>query len=194
MMTTTRRFAFALALLLCASPSWAQTQTRTKAQIPAASVVGAPQGEPLSGTRLDVRTKEVASLVRCPVCQGLSVYDSPATMAVNMRHEVRDLLSKGYTEEQILTYFEKSYGEFVLLQPTMRGANWIVWLAPLALLALGGFILRGVFRKKAVPVEQDRPVTDRDQLPDDPRLARYLLEARELAYGWPGGVSPDHRA
>lgn len=194
MMTTTRRFAFALALLLCASPSWAQTQTRTKAQIPAASVVGAPQGQPLSGTQLDVRTKEVASLVRCPVCQGLSVYDSPATMAVNMRHEVRDLLSKGYTEEQILTYFEKSYGEFVLLQPTMRGANWIVWLAPLALLALGGFILRGVFRKKAVPVEQDRPVTDRDQLPDDPRLARYVLEARELAYGWPGGVSPDHRA
>jgi cytochrome c-type biogenesis protein CcmH/NrfF len=76
----------------------------------------------------------------------------------------------------------------------MRGANWIVWLAPLALLALGGFILRGVFRKKAAPVEQDRPITDRDQLPDDPRLARYVLEARELAYGWPGGVSPDHRA
>jgi len=42
----------------------------------------------------------------------MSIADSPSEMAVNMKHQVRDLLSRGYTQEQILDYFERSYGQF----------------------------------------------------------------------------------
>ena len=70
--------------------------------------VGPPKGAPISGAELDRRTNEVASLLRCPVCQGMSVADSPSTVALDMKHQVRDLLARGYTQEQILSYFEQS--------------------------------------------------------------------------------------
>jgi cytochrome c-type biogenesis protein CcmH/NrfF len=45
------------------------------------------------------------------VCQSLSVADSPATMALNMKAQVREMLATGYNQDQILAYFERSYGE-----------------------------------------------------------------------------------
>ncbi|MFL5389578.1 MAG: cytochrome c-type biogenesis protein CcmH, partial [Myxococcales bacterium] len=87
-----------------------------------ATPMGRPAGTPLAGSQLDARTEEVAGLLRCPVCQGLSVADSPATMARNMKLEVRDKLAAGYDQEQILADFERSYGEFVRLRPPLRGA------------------------------------------------------------------------
>jgi cytochrome c-type biogenesis protein CcmH len=167
------------------------------AQAPAgdpATVVGAPRGPRLEGATLEARTKEVGGLLRCPVCQGLSVADSPSEMAVSMRHQVRDLLAAGYDQEQILQYFERSYGEFVRLRPPLRGVNWIVWLAPaLGLLAgalVVGWALRGP-RDATTRAEPAAPAAQgRDALPDDAALHPYLLRIRERAYGWPGGLSP----
>lgn len=163
-----------------------------------AFIVGEPEGTPLTGEALDAKTAEVAALLRCPTCQGLSINDSPATMARNMKTQTRDLLAKGYTGEQVMTYFEKAYGEFVRLEPPKRGVNWLVWLSPIVVLIVGFFIVRGVIAKMApspvVAVAETAAAAGlpgRDELPDDDELARYVLLARELAYGWPGGVSPD---
>jgi cytochrome c-type biogenesis protein CcmH len=156
-------------------------------------VVGAPRGAALSGPALDARTEEVGALLRCPVCQGLSVADSPATMASNMKARVRELLAAGYDEEQILAYFERSYGEFVRLEPPRRGINWLVWLAP-PLALLGGLALvRRTLRRAPSPAPAAEGIPARDTLPADPRLARHVLRVRELAYGWPGGVPPADR-
>jgi cytochrome c-type biogenesis protein CcmH len=171
-------------------------------------VVGAPKGPPLSGAALEERTEEVGGLLRCPVCQGLSVADSPATMATNMKSRVRELLAAGYDEEQVLAYFERSYGEFVRLDPPRRGINWLVWLAP-PLALLGGLaVVRQVFRKpgaaaaplpvstevnsatSAAGVGASDSLPSRGTLPSDPILARHVLRVREQAYGWPGGVPP----
>lgn len=159
-------------------------------------IVGEPEGVPLTGDALEARTAEVASLLRCPTCQGLSINDSPATMARNMKTQTRDLLAKGYSGEQVLTYFEKAYGEFVRLEPPKRGVNWLVWLSPLAVLVVGFFMVRGVIAKLSkapavVDETTDSEVPDRNRLPEDEDLARYVLRARELAYGWPDGVAPD---
>jgi cytochrome c-type biogenesis protein CcmH len=152
-------------------------------------VVGAPRGTALSGAALDARTEEVGALLRCPVCQGLSIADSPASMASKMKARVRELLAAGYDEEQILAYFERSYGEFVRLEPARRGINWLVWLAP-PLALVGGLLLirRAMRRAPAVAADAGRPA--RDALPSDPALARCVLRVREAAYGWPGGVPP----
>src|SRR6185295_5186397 len=85
-------------------------------------------------------------LLRCPVCQGLSVADSPSTMASNMRAQVRELLAAGYDQDQVLAYYERSYGEFVRLQPSLHGVNWLVWLAPVAGLLLGGAVIAWALR------------------------------------------------
>ena len=103
--------------------------------------VGAPKGTPLAGDQLDQRTHEIASLLRCPVCQGLAIADSPSEMAINMKGQVRELLSRGFTEEQILSYFERSYGQFVLLKPKFRGVSTLVWTLPIFALLLGAMLV-----------------------------------------------------
>jgi len=103
--------------------------------------VGAPKGTPLAGDALDERTHEISSMLRCPVCQGLAIADSPSEMAANMKGQVRELLSRGFTEEQILAYFERSYGQFVLLKPKFRGVNSLVWTLPILMLVLGAVLV-----------------------------------------------------
>jgi cytochrome c-type biogenesis protein CcmH len=154
-------------------------------------VVGAPRGTALTGAALDARTEEVGALLRCPVCQGLSIADSPATMATKMKARVRELLAAGYDEEQILSYFERSYGEFVRLEPARRGINWLVWLAPPLALA-GGLVLirRQMTARRTASDAVVGDVPGRAALPLDAELAPYVLRVREIAYGWPGGAPP----
>jgi len=106
-----------------------------------AAILGRPAGPPLAGAQLEARTIALGSRMRCPVCQGLSITDSPSASALAMLAQVRDLLARGYSEEQVLDYFVGAYGEFVLLQPTARGFNLVVWLAPLAAIAIGAALI-----------------------------------------------------
>jgi cytochrome c-type biogenesis protein CcmH len=190
-----RRRAF-IAAFLSLAPALVLAATPAVAQEPAppadpSSVIGPPSGRPLSGAALDARTEDVAGLLRCPVCQGLSVADSPATMAVNMKAQVKDLLARGYEQEQILAYFERSYGEFVRLRPPLRGVNWLVWLGPIAALGVGAWAVRRAFGARRAPAdEKASPPPGPDTLPEDEELARFVLRVREQAYGWPGGRSP----
>lgn len=137
-------------------------------------LLDAPQSTPLHGPALEQRTQEVAAGLRCPVCQGLSIADSPSEMAVNMKAEVRSMLAKGYTREQIETYVVRSYGEFVLLEPKFEGVNALVWILPVAALLLGAFAVWKVLGKlSAAPQPKPRVSAD------DPDLARV----RELVKG-----------
>lgn len=189
--------AFALASILVLAAGGQQVPPSA-----APAGIGAPKGPQLSGHELDKRTDDIGALLRCPVCQGLSVSDSPATMARNMKAEVREKLAKGYDQEQILAYFERSYGEFVRLEPPMRGVNWLVWFGPVAVLLAGGAVIAWAMKRSrrepaaaggrevafAAPAASDLP--SRDSVPADPKLAAAVRRVRMLAYGWPKGVSP----
>jgi cytochrome c-type biogenesis protein CcmH len=134
----------------------------------AAQFVGEPKGIPLSGPRLEEQTMVISHELRCPVCQGLAIGDSPSIMASNMKAQVRELLERGYTEEQILSYFEKSYGQFVLLKPKFQGVNALVWILPIAVLAIG-FVL---VVSKAKKLELAPAAAAPEEPIDDPYLAR----------------------
>ena len=162
------------------------TDTAGSLRVPdAAQFVGEPQGEPLTGAVLYARTQEVGALLRCPVCQGMAVSDSPAEMAVNMKHQVSELLARGYTEEQILRYFELSYGQFVLLKPKFEGVNRLVWLLPFVALIAGGAVLYSVFRKltRGAPVPADTSPTMIETLETSETEDPYLARVRELVTG-----------
>lgn len=166
---------FAIAFVLAASALFAQQQ----AKVPdAAQFVGPPQGTAVTGPLLDQRTAEVAGLLRCPVCQGLSIGDSPSEMAINMKGQVRELLSRGYTQEQILKYFELSYGQFVLLKPKFQGVNTLVWILPILALVIGAVIVVTKARKlEAAPAtaeKKEEPAAEPAEV--DP----YLARVREL--------------
>lgn len=104
-------------------------------------VLGPAAGSPRSGAELERVTEEVTSLMRCPVCQGLSVADSPTPSALAMKAKAEALLAAGYDSEQVLVYFETSYGEFIRLAPKARGFNLFVWLVPALFLLLGGWLI-----------------------------------------------------
>jgi cytochrome c-type biogenesis protein CcmH len=166
----------AWALLAVTLSLFAQTSTTGTLKVPdAAQFVGAPQATPLRGELLERRTNEIGGLIRCPVCQGMAVADSPAEMAVNMKGQVRELLERGYTEEQILKYFELSYGQFVLLKPKFEGVTAWVWLLPVGALLLGAVVLfitlKKLERAPAAPLPRVSP--------EDP----YVARVRDLVRG-----------
>lgn len=97
-------------------------------------LLGEPAGSALIGERLERRTESLTSRMRCPVCQGLSIADSPTPAALAMKARVEALLAAGYSEEQILGYFEASYGEFIRLAPKPEGLNLVAWLLPVVAL------------------------------------------------------------
>ena len=175
--------ALAVILILAATFAFAQaTDPAGTLRVPdAAQFVGQPKGTPLSGEALEHRTNEVGSLLRCPVCQGMAVSDSPAEMAVNMKAQVRELLARGYTEEQILKYFELSYGQFVLLRPKFEGFIGVVWILPLVGLAIGATVLYVKYRNLGkAPVAAPAPVESSTiDEPEDP----YVARVRELVSG-----------
>jgi cytochrome c-type biogenesis protein CcmH len=187
----------ALALLVLAASPWPAAAQVSRG--PAAPAAGndAPRSRPLSGAELDARTNDIGALLRCPVCQGLSVTDSPSSMARNMKAEVREKLAQGYDQEQILASFEHSYGEFVRLQPPMRGVNLLVWLGPLAALLAGGAVVAWALKRSSRNAaaagtigEASAALPARDTVPVDAQLAAAVRRVREMAYGWPHGIPP----
>ena len=86
---------------------------------------------------LEARVREIASQLRCPICQGLSVGDSPSELADEMRTLVREQLQQGKTSAEVLDYFAQRYGEWILLAPPKRGFNLVIWVLPFVLLPIG---------------------------------------------------------
>jgi cytochrome c-type biogenesis protein CcmH len=86
---------------------------------------------------LSAEGREIARMLLCPVCENLSVLDSPSPLAQQMRGIIHEKLAAGESREQVLDYFVDRYGEGVLVEPPKRGFTLFVWLGPL-IIAIGG--------------------------------------------------------
>jgi len=111
-----------------------------------ASQVQAQTSAP-SDSVLDRRVAEIARVLRCPVCQGLSINDSPSQLSLEMKQVVREQLQAGKSPDEIKAYFVSKYGEWILLEPKPRGMNLFVYLAPFILLVGGGALIVVMVRK-----------------------------------------------
>lgn len=89
---------------------------------------------------LDQRVQNVAAQLKCPVCQGESVADSQATIAQQMRQIMREQLQSGKSEQEVVQYFVRSYGDQIVWLPLWQGFSLLAWLVPIAFL-LGGAVL-----------------------------------------------------
>ncbi len=103
---------------------------------------------------LEERARELSKGLRCLVCRNESIDESDASLARDLRLLVRERLVAGDTDDEAVEFIVARYGEFVLLNPTVSGANWLLWGAgPLMLLLAGGgglIYLRGRARAKPV--------------------------------------------
>lgn len=83
------------------------------------------------------RVQALGKMLRCPVCQGVSIADSPSSMARAQLDKVRELVKEGQSDQEIYDFFVARYGEWILMEPTKSGLNVVLWLGPVVLLLLG---------------------------------------------------------
>ena len=120
---------------------------------PAAALAVQPD-EILKDSALEARARDLSRGLRCMVCQNQSIDDSDAPLARDLRLLVRERLTKGDSDSQVLDFLVARYGEFVLLKPPLELHTLLLWgLPPVALLA--GMLALVVLarRRKTVNVE-----------------------------------------
>lgn len=106
--------------------------------------------EMLDDAVLEDRAREISKGLRCPVCQNESIDESDAVLAAQLRVLLRERLLAGDSDQEAVDYLVARFGEFVLLQPDVRGANLILWLAaPCMLLVALGIGWSAIRRKPA---------------------------------------------
>ena len=129
---------------------------------------------------LDQRVHDVASQLKCLVCQGESVADSPATLSLQMRGVIRQQLQSGKSEQEVIQYFVSRYGDRILLSPPWQGLTLLAWLVPIALM-LGGILLLFVVLRSWQSNSDKQPIEDRAESVniDEKELAYYQRQIEE---------------
>ena len=136
-----------VALVSTSAPAlWAQAPTSVADSVRADSV-------------LEARTSELAAELRCAVCQGISIQESPSALAREMRDIVKEQLRDGRTPAEVKAYFVSKYGEWVLLEPPARGLNLMIYVLP-GVLLLGGLVFIGVMVRRWTTAPAVEPPSD----------------------------------
>jgi len=136
--------------------------------------------EPLAAAPVsDDAVRDVASQLRCVVCQSLSVADSPSETAHQMREIIRERLAAGDTPAQIIAYFVDKYGDWILLAPPARGFGLLVWVVPYVALLAGLVLVVFVVARWNRQPREAAPVEARAVVDDETRQ-RIRREVAEL--------------
>jgi cytochrome c-type biogenesis protein CcmH len=106
---------------------------------------------------LQARYEQINRELRCLVCQNQTIADSNATLAGDLRREVREMIAAGKTDDEIRDFMIQRYGDFVLYRPRMTAANFLLWAAPVLLLLLGTFIGIRYVRRQSAEADADSP-------------------------------------
>ncbi|MDP9808776.1 cytochrome c-type biogenesis protein CcmH [Rhizobium tibeticum] len=149
-----RRLLLVLAMFLSSAPAFAVNPD-----------------EVLADPKLEARARTISAELRCMVCQNQSIDDSNAELAKDLRLLVRERLTDGDTDEQVMNYIVSRYGEFVLLKPRFETKTILLWGAPLLLVVAGGLSLIVFARKRA-----GRPTGSKLTAEEQARLNELLDE------------------
>jgi cytochrome c-type biogenesis protein CcmH len=98
------------------------------------------------------RAYRLEQQLRCPVCESVSIADSPSTTAQAMRADVERQIRAGRTDQKIIDYFRARYGDWVQLDPPTHGITLAVWLLPLAAAAIGIAVVLARVRRRHDPL------------------------------------------
>ncbi len=90
--------------------------------------------------------REVASELRCLVCQNQSLADSHALLAVDLKEKIVEQIHAGKTNEEIKSYMQNRYGEFVIYKPEYSMQNAVLWLGPFVVLIIAVLLVRKVIK------------------------------------------------
>lgn len=89
------------------------------------------------------RVNTLGARIKCPVCQGEAIGDSPSETALAMMQIVEEKVAAGESDAQIVDYFTARYGNGILLDPPFAGSTLLVWLLPVVAVAGGVWMILG---------------------------------------------------
>jgi len=138
-------------LLLALMLSFAMSQAR------------AVEAQQFPDSRMQARYDKLVAELRCLVCQSGSIAESNATLAADLRREVRDMILAGQTDEQIRVFMTSRYGDFVLYRPPLSPRTWLLWFAPVLLLGIGGFVAYRVVAQRSRLADSDLDEPEENQ-------------------------------
>lgn len=153
-MTLTRIIRFIAILCLLQSVSlWAQ------------------EAQPLqTNAAVEVQVERLSTQLRCLVCQNQTIADSHAELAQDLKQEIREMATKGMTDQAIIDYLVSRYGDFVRYKPPFNPATSLLWLGPFGLLLAGGVGLFVMLRRRQ-KMTADAPLSS-----DEARKVSELLK------------------
>jgi len=142
-------------------------------------LVAAKEAVPMSmDPVLEKRVNEISSELRCLVCQNQTIADSHAELAIDLKNQVRDMVKKGQTQDQIVAYMVKRYGDFVRYRPAFKPTTVLLWVGPFLLLLIGLIVLVVNLRKRAKVAKDDEDLSSAE----NERL-RVLLASASVEQG-----------
>ena len=134
--------AFAIDAPASAPSAPVDASATVKFQAPTATLTAA---DPV----LEARMLAITGELRCLVCQNQTIADSHADLAVDLRQEVREMLKRGLSDDQVRRYMTDRYGDFILYRPPLNATTAVLWLGPALLLAVALLALALVIRRRA---------------------------------------------
>ena len=135
------------------------------------SALAVTPGEMLDDPALEARARTLSAELRCMVCQNQSIDDSNAELAKDLRVLVRERISAGDSDEQVMDYIVSRYGDFVLLKPRVGTNTILLWGMPIFLLLVGGaVIVQQISRRRRLASVE--PLSDDEQKALDEILKR----------------------
>ena len=120
-----------------------------------ASVLYAQEATPTVAATKPVTADEVNAVARelwCPLCSGVRLDACELKACAQMRDLIGQKLAEGESSESIRAYFLDQYGPQVLGQPPLEGFNWLAWILPFVVLAMGGFFLWTTVQRMVQPM------------------------------------------
>ena len=110
--------------------------------------------EILSDLELENRAREISANIRCVVCQNEPIDSSNSGVARDLRILIRERLSAGDNNAEVLDFLVKRYGDFVLFKPPLKYTTYVLWFSPIIFLFFGTLILFRVFKRASLISEQ----------------------------------------
>jgi cytochrome c-type biogenesis protein CcmH len=122
-----------------------------------------------SNSAVELQVQRLSEELRCLVCQNQTLADSDAALAQDLKQEIREMATKGMTDQAIIDYLVARYGDFVRYRPPLNTTTAMLWLGPFTLLLAGGIGLFVMLRRRQ-KMKLDMPLSE-----DEVRQVHELL-------------------
>ena len=139
-----------------------------------APFVNAKEAKPMAiDPEMEKTVNEISSELRCLVCQNQTIADSHAGLAIDLKNQVREMVKSGQSQEDIVDYMVKRYGDFVLYRPPVKPTTMLLWAGPFLLLFIGLTVLVINLRKRTALVKDDGDLSS-----EESERLKALLESK----------------